>query len=527
MKFSVKRMVGTSLATSAALAAFATTNVSADEVYTIESGDTLSAISHKFDLSIADLIEVNTIDNQDLIIAGHSLNIPTVDAPVVVSTKRVADASNVYTVVAGDTLNKIAADFDTTAQNLRDLNGISGDLILVGQQLKVKGEVAQETTVEQTAPVAEETVETEVEATPVVEETVNNYVADVNGNYTVVAGDSINKIAGQFGVSASELRVQNNLSSDLILVGQSLAIPGLAAAPAVEEAQVVEETETVVEVASVESTVATEEAEVAPVANSVEETETADAEIEAQVAAEEALAAEEEAQAAADAQAAAEVEAQEQADAEIEAQAAADAQAAAEVEAQEQADAEIEAQAAADAQAAAEVEAQEQADAEAAAQAEAEAAAQAEAEAAAQAEAEAAAQAEAEAEAAAQAQTGNVTALLNNAYAQVGVPYVWGGKTPSGFDCSGFVNYVYKQTYGVNVGSYTGEQQYAGPKISVSSAQPGDLIFWGSYGSPYHVAISLGNGQYIHSQRPGETVHSESINPYWAPSFAVSMAAYN
>ncbi|MFV8814539.1 LysM peptidoglycan-binding domain-containing protein, partial [Aerococcus urinaeequi] len=321
MKFSVKRMVGTSLATSAALAAFATTNVSADEVYTIESGDTLSAISRKFDLSIADLIEVNTIDNQDLIIAGHSINIPTVDAPVVASTKRVADASNVYTVVAGDTLNKIAADFDTTAQNLRDLNGISGDLILVGQQLKVKGEVSQETTVEQTAPVAEETVETEVEATPVVEETVNNYVADVNGNYTVVAGDSINKIAGQFGVSASELRAQNNLSSDLILVGQSLAIPGLAAAPAVEEAPVVEETETVVEVASVESTVATQEAEVAPVANTVEETETADAEIEAQVAAEEALAAEEEAQAAADAQAAAEVEAQEQADAEAAAQA--------------------------------------------------------------------------------------------------------------------------------------------------------------------------------------------------------------
>ena len=518
MKFSVKRMVGTSLATSAALAAFATTNVSADEVYTIESGDTLTAISRKFDLSIADLIEVNTIDNQDLIIAGHSLNIPTVDAPVVASTKRVADASNVYTVVAGDTLNKIAADFDTTAQNLRDLNGISGDLILVGQQLKVKGEVAQETTVEQTAPVAEETVETEVEATPVVEETVNNYVADVNGNYTVVAGDSINKIAGQFGVSASELRAQNNLSSDLILVGQSLAIPGLAAAPAVEEAPVVEETETVVEVASVE---ATEEAEVAPVANTVEETETADAEIEA-------LAAEEEAQAAAaDAQAAAEVEAQAAADAQVaaEAEAAAQAQAAdAQVAAQAEAEAAAQAQAAAEAEAqAAEAAAQAQAAAEAEAQAAAQAQAAAEAEAQA---AEAAAQAQA-AEAAAQAQTGNVTALLNNAYAQVGVPYLWGGKTPSGFDCSGFVNYVYKQTYGVNVGSYTGEQQYAGPKISVSSAQPGDLIFWGSYGSPYHVAISLGNGQYIHSQRPGETVHSESINPYWAPSFAVSMAAYN
>ncbi|MFE0442158.1 LysM peptidoglycan-binding domain-containing protein [Aerococcus sp. NPDC058936] len=506
MKFSVKRMVGTSLATSAALAAFATTNVSADEVYTIETGDTLTAISRKFDLSIADLLEVNTIDNQDLIIAGHALNIPTVDAPVVASTKRVADATNVYTVVAGDTLNKIAADFDTTAQNLRDLNGISGDLILVGQQLKVQGEVAQETTVEQTASVAEETVETEVEATPVVEATVNNYVADENGNYTVVAGDSINKIAGQFGVSASELRAQNNLTSDLILVGQSLAIPGLAATPAVEEAPAVEETEAVAEVAPVlEETEVV--AEVAPVANTVEETETADAEIEAQVAAEEALAAEEEAQAAADAQSAAEAEAaaQEQADAEAAAQAAAEAEAAAQAQAAAEAEAAAQAQAAADAQAAAE----------------AEAAAQA------QAAAEAEAAAQAEAEAAAQAQTGNVTALLNNAYAQVGVPYVWGGKTPSGFDCSGFVNYVYKQTYGVNVGSYTGEQQYAGPRISVSSAQPGDLIFWGSYGSPYHVAISLGNGQYIHSQRPGETVHSESINPYWAPSFAVSMAAYN
>lgn len=60
MKYSVKKMVGTSLATSAALAAFATTNVSADELYTISSGDTLSSISRKFDLPIADIAEANT-----------------------------------------------------------------------------------------------------------------------------------------------------------------------------------------------------------------------------------------------------------------------------------------------------------------------------------------------------------------------------------------------------------------------------------------------------------------------------------
>ncbi|MGY0835941.1 LysM peptidoglycan-binding domain-containing protein, partial [Aerococcus urinaeequi] len=364
MKFSVKKMVGTSLATSAALAAFSTTNVSADEVYTIETGDTLTAISRKFDLSIADIVEANTIENQDLIFSGHTLNIPTVDAPVVASTKRVADASNVYTVVEGDTLNKIAADFDTTAQNLRELNGISGDLILVGQQLKVKGQVEQAATVVEETSVVDAPVETaEIEATPVEAETVNNYVADENGNYTVVAGDSINKIASQFGVSVSELRAQNNLSSDLILVGQTLAIPGLAVAPTVEE-EVVEEAPVVAEATEVvaEEAAVVEAPEVTQVSNSVEEVE---AEAEAQAEAEAA------AQAAAEAAAQAEAEAQAAAEAEVAAQAEAEAQAAAEAEVAAQAEAE--AQAAAEAAAQAEAEAQAAAEAEVAAQAEAEA----------------------------------------------------------------------------------------------------------------------------------------------------------
>jgi len=473
MKYSVKKMVGTSLATSAALAAFATTNVSADELYTISSGDTLSSISRKFDLPIADIAEANAISNIDLIIAGERLNIPTLETPVVAKTKRVADAANVYSVVAGDTLNKIAADFNTTAQTLRDLNGITGDLILVGQQLKVAGEVAQ------TAPVADTTtdtttdLETPVVSAPVAAAPVNNYVADENGNYTVVAGDSINKISASFGVSAAELRSANGLSGDLIIVGQSLAIPGLAVVAETPAAEVVAETpaveETVVEAPAVEETVVETPVveEVVVEAPAVEETVVETPVVEETV---------------------------------VETPAVEEVVAETPVVVDYNAEADAAAEEAA-AQAAAE-----------------EAAAQAAAE-------EAAAQAAAEEAAAAQA--GNVTALLNNAYAQVGVPYLWGGKTPAGFDCSGFVYYVYQQTYGVNVGGSTASQQYAGPKISVSSAQPGDLIFWGSYGSPYHVAISLGNGQYIHSQRPGETVHSESLNPYWAPSFAVSMAAYN
>ncbi|MDK6814904.1 LysM peptidoglycan-binding domain-containing protein, partial [Corynebacterium sp. UMB6689] len=54
------------------------------------------------------------------------------------TTSQAVDANGVYTVVAGDTLNKIAAEFNTTAQAIRDLNGLQGDLILIGQQLQVK-----------------------------------------------------------------------------------------------------------------------------------------------------------------------------------------------------------------------------------------------------------------------------------------------------------------------------------------------------------------------------------------------------
>ena len=101
----------------------------------------------------------------------------------------------------------------------------------------------------------------------------------------------------------------------------------------------------------------------------------------------------------------------------------------------------------------------------------------------------------------------------------LGVPYVWGGTTPSGFDCSGFVQYVYSH-FGINLGRTTYTQQYAGTKISVASAQAGDLYFWGSYGSAYHVAIALGGGQYVMAPAPGQNVMTGSVSSY-TPSFAV------
>ena len=107
------------------------------------------------------------------------------------------------------------------------------------------------------------------------------------------------------------------------------------------------------------------------------------------------------------------------------------------------------------------------------------------------------------------------------AYAQtfIGVPYVWGGTTPSGFDCSGLTQYVYAH-FGKQIGRTTIAQESAGTRIPVSQAQVGDLLFWGSAGSTYHVAIYLGGNSYIAAPEPGQSVKVGNM-AYFMPSFAV------
>lgn len=113
--------------------------------------------------------------------------------------------------------------------------------------------------------------------------------------------------------------------------------------------------------------------------------------------------------------------------------------------------------------------------------------------------------------------------VVNTAKQYLGTPYVWGGKTPSGFDCSGFTSYVYQEATGKNIGSYTVAQEGAGTQEAVSQASAGDLLFWGSKGSTYHVGIYLGNNQYIAAPQPGESVKISTISGYFMPSFAVKV----
>lgn len=101
--------------------------------------------------------------------------------------------------------------------------------------------------------------------------------------------------------------------------------------------------------------------------------------------------------------------------------------------------------------------------------------------------------------------------IVANAMKYLGVPYVWGGTTPYGFDCSGLVQYVYNES-GVSISRTTYTQQAQATPISFAELKPGDLVFWG--GSAYHVGIYIGEGQYIHAPAPGQSVCIQSYNAY-------------
>lgn len=95
------------------------------------------------------------------------------------------------------------------------------------------------------------------------------------------------------------------------------------------------------------------------------------------------------------------------------------------------------------------------------------------------------------------ANTGMVRSLISTAYDYVGVPYVFGGTTPWGFDCSGYTQYVFRQI-GVDIPRTADAQYYSYPKVSASNLQPGDLVFFETYepGSS-HCGIYIGNGQML------------------------------
>lgn len=108
-------------------------------------------------------------------------------------------------------------------------------------------------------------------------------------------------------------------------------------------------------------------------------------------------------------------------------------------------------------------------------------------------------------------------AVVRTAYRLLGTPYRFGGATPDGFDCSGYVAYVYSEAVGLSLPHYTGAQIQEGRPLAPAELLPADLVFFRIGGrTPLHVGIYLGQNQFIHApSRDGEVSVERLDHPYW------------
>lgn len=101
--------------------------------------------------------------------------------------------------------------------------------------------------------------------------------------------------------------------------------------------------------------------------------------------------------------------------------------------------------------------------------------------------------------------------LVSIAYSYIGYPYISGSNGPNGFDCSGFVQFVYSKI-GTSVSRSTTTQLYDGLGVSYEDAKPGDIIVWGySGGNATHTALYVGNGTMVHAANPRQGVIESSV----------------
>ena len=101
-------------------------------------------------------------------------------------------------------------------------------------------------------------------------------------------------------------------------------------------------------------------------------------------------------------------------------------------------------------------------------------------------------------------------AIVDTAMQYLGVPYVWGGTSPRGFDCSGLVQYVCRAN-GISVNRVAADQRNNGYYVSRDNLMPGDLVFFANSGGIHHVGIYVGNGNMIHAPQTGDVVKISSI----------------
>ena len=157
-----------------------------ENIYVVKSGDTLYAIASKYNLTVDELKKINNLTSNTLSI-GQKLKVN--------KSNQSDDFDYItYKVVSGDTLYSIAKKYNTTVNDIKNLNNLSSNSLSIGQILKIQSSEKETSS--------------------------NNYL-----NYKVVSGDSLYSIAKKYNTTVNAIKSLNNLTSNLLQIGQILKIP--------------------------------------------------------------------------------------------------------------------------------------------------------------------------------------------------------------------------------------------------------------------------------------------------------------
>lgn len=190
--------------------------------YTVKSGDTLSRIASRFNSSNDELAKLNKISASSMVIVGQKLNVPDSETP-----EQPARPTS-YTVQSGDTLTGVAAKFDLTPQALADMNDLKpSSNLLRGATLTLvsdaKTDKSDSKSSKKSSSKKAEADEVEIETV-----SSKSSRSGDTARYTVKRGESLNSIAAKYDLSVSELAKMNQLSSKtMVQIGQSLTVPKL------------------------------------------------------------------------------------------------------------------------------------------------------------------------------------------------------------------------------------------------------------------------------------------------------------
>lgn len=535
----VRRFLTGALGTLGVLAV-TTQAASADSVL-VKTGDTVWKIAQENKTTVKAMEDANPesikkISNSvDLIYAGQRLNLPgTTD-----ETMASADENGLYTVVPGDTLNKIAQHFGLSVTTLKNLNGLTGDQLYIGQRLLVAGSMAPAATVNQsTAPVQQAATTVTSSVTTNNQEPSLNQENEPITTITLKAAATNNATNDTAAVTNSENG--SNVSSDTATpASTSLAGTSSAVATTTMTTGPVSSSAAVQSSSSTSVTTTNEVSANTQMANAATVNSVSDGTQSAVIVPTSSTSASTNPQTATSAQPTVNSSASIQAQSVAPQQAVQVASSAMVTSSANSATTAVtttnsvaSAASSAQPQSFTTSKVQSQSTTGVTSTAVQQPVKQSQQSLAPSQAQQATSQAQSSATAAASTATqpqstanndlnsGSVVSLATKIASSNSVPYVWGGASLSGMDCSGLVDYVYAHADGKQLPHNTVALESCVNQHAVNQAQAGDILFWGQHGATYHSAIYIGNNQFVAAAKPGTNVATYTISKYFMPSFA-------